>query len=190
MGGSPGQKRKAENGAKDTEDSKALKRTESQVLIDDNDYQFLTEAAEEGFLGVKLGDGGPFGCVIVKDGKVIGKGHNEVLKQKDPTAHAEIVAIQKACKHLGVISLAGCDIYSSCEPCPMSFGAIYLSRLARLVYGAEAEMAVDQGFDGKNIADALRGTATFQKTECSVKKMEHPKVTELFEQSKEKYQRY
>ncbi|KAK3275758.1 hypothetical protein CYMTET_16130 [Cymbomonas tetramitiformis] len=149
------------------------------------DLEFLSIAVEEGYSGVKAGDGGPFGCVIVKDGKVVGRGHNEVLKNKDPTCHAEITAIQKACKHLGIIDLAGCEMYSSCEPCPMSFGAIYLSR--RLVYGAEAEQAVDQGFDESNIGDAIRGTATFQKTECVVEKLESAAVAELFASTKKKY---
>ncbi len=84
--------------------------------------------------GMDLGDGGPFGAVIVKDGVIVGEGWNQVLKAKDPTAHAEIVAIRHACRRLGTPDLSGCEIYSSCEPCPMCLGAIYWSRIGRVYF--------------------------------------------------------
>ena len=83
--------------------------------------------------GMELGHGGPFGAVIVRNGEIVSEGWNEVLRSKDPTAHAEVVAIRKACRALGTYDLSDCEIYASCEPCPMCLGAIYWSRI-RCVY--------------------------------------------------------
>ncbi len=91
--------------------------------------------------------GGPFGAVIVKDGKIIGEGCNHVLANNDPTAHAEIVAIREACKNLSNFQLDGCEIYSSCEPCPMCLGAIYWARPAKLYFAAGREDASGADFD-------------------------------------------
>lgn len=102
------------------------------------------ELAKEGMLA---GNGGPFGCVIVKDGKIIGKGSNMVLKTNDPTAHAEVVAIREACKNLNDFQLEGCEVYTSCEPCPMCLGAIFWARPARVFYACTKEDAADAGFD-------------------------------------------
>ena len=90
---------------------------------------------------------GPFGCVIVKDGKIIARAHNSVTLTNDPTAHAEILAIRKACKKLGTYQLDGCDVYSSCEPCPMCLGAIYWSRPAKVYFGCTRKDAASAGFD-------------------------------------------
>lgn len=97
--------------------------------------------------GVERGMGGPFGCIIVKDGGIVGRGCNEVTSTNDPTAHAEIVAIRDACKLLGDFQLAGCDVYASCEPCPMCLGALYWARPRRVVYAATREEAAEAGFD-------------------------------------------
>ena len=83
---------------------------------------------------MESGEGGPFGCVIVKDGEIVGEGCNKVTSSNDPTAHAEVVAIREACKHLGTYQLSDCEIYTSCEPCPMCLGAIYWARPKRVVY--------------------------------------------------------
>ena len=91
--------------------------------------------------------GGPFGAVVVKDGEIIGKGSNHVTQTNDPTAHAEIVAIREATKKIGSFSLEGCEIYASCEPCPMCLGAIYWSRIDKLYYAATKEDAAKAGFD-------------------------------------------
>lgn len=91
--------------------------------------------------------GGPFGCVVVKENKIIGRGWNKVLETNDPTAHAEICAIKEACTHLNSFQLQGCDIYTSCEPCPMCLGAIYWSRAARIFYANTREDAALAGFD-------------------------------------------
>jgi len=96
---------------------------------------------------VQDGKGGPFGAVIVKDGEVVASAMNEVTATDDPTAHAEVVAIRQACKSLGSYQLDGCDIYSSCEPCPMCLGAIYWSRPDHVYYAATRKDAAASGFD-------------------------------------------
>lgn len=105
--------------------------------------------------GMEQGKGGPFGCVIVKDGKVIGKGYNSVLVTKDPTAHAEMVAIRDACKNLGHFQLDGCELYTSCEPCPMCLGAIYWARPSKVFYANSKTDAAEIGFDDDFIYQEL-----------------------------------
>uniref|UniRef100_K3ZW11 CMP/dCMP-type deaminase domain-containing protein n=1 Tax=Setaria italica TaxID=4555 RepID=K3ZW11_SETIT len=100
-----------------------------QQAIQDRDHKFLTKAVEEAYRGVECGDGGPFGAVVVCNDEVVVSCHNMVLKHTDPTAHAEVTAIREACKKLGKIELSDCEIYASCEPCPMCFGAVHLSRI-------------------------------------------------------------
>lgn len=97
--------------------------------------------------GMLSGNGGPFGCVIVKDGKIVGQGSNMVLKTKDPTAHAEVVAIRDACKTLDNFQLDGCEVYTSCEPCPMCLGAIFWARPAKVFFACKKEDAAEAGFD-------------------------------------------
>ena len=93
------------------------------------------------------GSGGPFGCVIVKDGEIIAEGSNKVTFSNDPTAHAEIVAIRDACKKLNTFNLSGCDIYTSCEPCPMCLSAIYWSHIDNIYYANTREDAKKIDFD-------------------------------------------
>ncbi|MGM0621118.1 MAG: nucleoside deaminase, partial [Bacteroidota bacterium] len=90
---------------------------------------FMRRAIELAEKGMSNGHGGPFGAVVVKDGKIVGEGYNSVIHSNDPTAHAEILAIRNACKNLGTFELKDCTIYTSCEPCPMCLGAIYWARL-------------------------------------------------------------
>jgi guanine deaminase len=104
-------------------------------------------------------DGGPFGCVVVKEGKIIGEGWNQVIANNDPTAHGEIVAIRKACRELKTFSLDGCDLYTSSEPCPMCLAAIYWSRIARIFFGNTRADAADSGFDDVMIHSELSKTA-------------------------------
>ena len=96
---------------------------------------------------MRAGHGGPFGALIVKDGRVIAEGYNRVTSTNDPTAHAEVVAIREACKVLGTFNLAGCEIYSSCEPCPMCLAAIYWARLERIYFANNRADAAAIGFD-------------------------------------------
>lgn len=97
--------------------------------------------------GMNSNQGGPFGCVIVKNGEIIGRGNNCVTSTNDPTAHAEVVAIREACTHLGAYQLAGCTVYASCEPCPMCLGALYWARPDKIYYACTREDAAGIGFD-------------------------------------------
>lgn len=109
--------------------------------------QFMQRAIELAEANVRAGRGGPFGAVVVRSGEVIGEGANEVTSKNDPTAHAEIAAIRAACRHLNHFSLAGCEIYANCEPCPMCLAAIYWARLDRLFYANTRADAARIGFD-------------------------------------------
>ncbi len=97
------------------------------------------------------GEGGPFGAIVVKDGDVIGRGWNCVTSANDPTAHAEVMAIRDACSTLNTFDLSGCELYASCEPCPMCLSAIYWARLDKLTFAAGREDAADAGFDDEFI---------------------------------------
>ncbi|HLW98948.1 MAG TPA: nucleoside deaminase [Candidatus Acidoferrales bacterium] len=107
----------------------------------------MKRAIELALENVRSGHGGPFGVVIVKGGQALAEGANSVTSTNDPTAHAEIVAIREACRKLKTFQLDGCEIYSSCEPCPMCVGAIYWARVARVYYGASSGDAAVAQFD-------------------------------------------
>lgn len=117
------------------------------MTITDADRQFMQRAIDLARKGAEQNTGGPFGCVIVKDGEVVGEGCNQVTSANDPTAHAEIVAIRDACRNLGTFHLDGCVVYASCEPCPMCLGAIYWSRSAKIFYAGTRRDAAAAGFD-------------------------------------------
>ncbi len=117
------------------------------MTVTDDDRRFMARAVEISREGVASGTGGPFGAVVVKDGVIIGEGCNEVTTANDPTAHAEVVAIRRACQSLGDFSLKGAVIYASCEPCPMCLASIYWARLDRLVYANTRDQAAAIGFD-------------------------------------------
>ena len=114
------------------------------------DPVFLREAIRLSYERMKRNEGGPFGAVIVRDGEIIGRGWNRVTSTNDPTAHAEIVAIRNACSRLKSFSLAGCEIYSSCEPCPLCLAAIYWSHLEHIYYAATCDDAAAAGFDDRH----------------------------------------
>ena len=107
----------------------------------------MTRAIELATENAKSGRGGPFGAVIVQSGRIIAEGTNRVTSTSDPSAHAEIVAIREACKKLGRFELKDCEIYASCEPCPMCLGAIYWARIGRVYFGAASADAAGAGFD-------------------------------------------
>jgi guanine deaminase len=111
------------------------------------DNPFMARAIQLSIENVHSGRGGPFGAVVVKDGAIIAEGANQVTSTQDPTAHAEILAIRGACAKLGVFELPGCEIYTSCEPCPMCLGAIYWARLSLVYFGNAAADAASIGFD-------------------------------------------
>jgi guanine deaminase len=108
---------------------------------------FMARAIALSLENVRTGTGGPFAAVVVKDGKIIAEGANAVTTTNDPTAHAEVVAIREACRKLKSFDLSGCEIYTSCEPCPMCLGAIYWARPARVYFANSAADAAQAGFD-------------------------------------------
>jgi guanine deaminase len=116
---------------------------------------FMARAIELSIENVRSGRGGPFGAVVVRGGKIIAEGVNCVTAVNDPTAHAEVVAIREACKKLGVFELKDCDMYTSCEPCPMCLGAIYWARPARVYFGSTAADASNAGFDDSFIYNEI-----------------------------------
>ena len=121
----------------------------------ENQKKFMREAIRLSIENVQSGNGGPFGTVIVKNGKIIASGINKVTQSNDPTAHAEIVAIRSACETLGTFQLVGCEIYCSCEPCPMCLGAIYWARPDRIYFANTREDAADINFDDNFIYNEL-----------------------------------
>jgi guanine deaminase len=117
--------------------------------------QYMSAAIEEAQNGVQSGEGGPFGAVVVHQGKIVGRGHNTVIKTNDPTAHAEINAIRQASQALGRFDLSDCTIYTTCEPCPMCYSAVYWARIPIVYRGATQEDAAAIGFDDQAIYDDL-----------------------------------
>lgn len=117
--------------------------------------KFMLEAIALSQLGIDNNHGGPFGCVIVKDDIIVGRGNNKVTSTNDPTAHAEVVAIRDACKNLDTFQLEGCEVYTSCEPCPMCLGAIYWARPKVIYYANNRQDAADIGFDDSMIYDEM-----------------------------------
>src|SRR5204862_3933861 len=109
--------------------------------------EFMRAAIRAADDGMRAGRGGPFGCVIVRGGAIVGRGENRVTSTNDPTAHAEVVAIRDACSALGTYELRGCDLYASCEPCPMCFAAIHWARIPRVFYGNTRADAAAIAFD-------------------------------------------
>ena len=118
--------------------------------------EFMRRAIALALENVRSGNGGPFAALIVKGDRIVAEGTNRVTHSNDPTAHAEIVAIREACRVLRDFQLAGCDLYTTCEPCPMCLGAIYWARPARIFYAATAADAADAGFDDASIYDELK----------------------------------
>ena len=119
------------------------------------EQDFMRRAIEISAEMMRALKGGPFGAVVVKDGRIIAEGHNQVTSENDPTAHAEVVAIREACKALDTFSLEGCEIYTSCEPCPMCLSAIYWARLDKMYYANTREDAAKVGFDDDLIYDEV-----------------------------------
>ncbi len=117
------------------------------ATLDEQDHIFMAQATKLSLDRMQANKGGPFGAVIVRDGKVLAEGWNEVTSTNDPTAHAEVVAIRRACAAVDSFSLQGATIYASCEPCPMCLSAIYWARIDRIVFGNTRQQAAEIGFD-------------------------------------------
>ncbi len=125
------------------------------MKMTEQDEQFMRRAIELAQAGVDANAGGPFGAVVVKDGRIIAEGCNQVTSANDPTAHAEINAIRNACEALSSFQLEGCVIYTSCEPCPMCLGAIYWARPEKVFFACTREDAAGIGFDDQFIYDEI-----------------------------------
>jgi len=133
----------------------------------EREIEFMREAIRLGRQGMLDDAGGPFGCVVVKDNIIIGRGWNRVIVDKDPTAHAEVTAIRDACKNLQDFQLQNCEVYTSCEPCPMCMGAIYWARPARVYFAASRMDAAKAGFDDSMIYNELIVPVAQRKIEMS-----------------------
>lgn len=144
----------------------------------------MNEAVKEAYVGLSKNDGGPFGAVIVKNGKIIARGHNMVLSTNDPTAHAEIVALRLASAKLKRFDLSDCEIYSSCEPCPMCFSAIHWAKMKKLYFGCTRKDAAKIDFDDKFIYDVIKGTS--KKKQVKISKINRTECLKPFKVWQEK----
>lgn len=151
------------------------------------DKKFMTQAIRLAAENVKSGSGGPFGAVIVKNGKVISTGVNDVTTTNDPTAHAEVAAIREACKKLQSFQLDGCEIYASCEPCPMCLGAIYWARPEAIYFSGTKNDAADIGFDDSFIYKEIN--VPYRKRKIITKHVKHPECLAPFNEWKHKEDR-
>ena len=151
-------------------------------MFTEKQRKFLERAIELSRQGMKSGNGGPFGCVIVKDDTIVSEGCNMVTSSNDPTAHAEVVAIREACRKLGSYQLADCEIYTSCEPCPMCLGAIYWARPKRVIYANTKQEAAAIGFDDDFIYNEI--DTPYEERKIPFEHIPHPKAKEVFEEWK------
>ena len=145
---------------------------------------FMREAIRLSIENMRAGNGGPFGAVVVKDGKIIARGFNQVTSSNDPTAHAEVVAIREACKVLNSFQLDDCEIYTSCEPCPMCLGAIYWARPSKMYYANTKKDAASIGFDDQFIYEELE--LTLDKRQLSAEQLLQDEAIVAFKEWEEK----
>lgn len=143
-----------------------------------NAASFMVRAIELSLENMRSNRGGPFAAVVVSAGKIVGEGTNVVTSTNDPTAHAEIVAIREACRKLGSFQLKGCEIYASCEPCPMCLGAIYWARVSWVYYAASSADAAKIGFDDSVIYEQLKKSTESRKIPMG--QMMHEEAVKVF----------
>lgn len=141
--------------------------------------KYMKVAINEALKGIHNAHGGPFGAVIVKDGKIVGKGHNQVLKNNDPTCHGEIMAIHKACKNLKTFDLTGCEIYTTGQPCPMCLGAILWANIDKVYYGCNIEDTEIIGFRDKKFFEK------FENPDDMLIELNRDKCLELYKEYNE-----
>lgn len=139
---------------------------------------FINRAIELSQKNLETNEGGPFGAVIVRNNKIIGEGRNLVTSTNDPTAHAEIVAIRNACRNIGSFSLENCEIYTSCEPCPMCLAAIYWARISNIYYSNTKYDAAEIGFDDSYIYDQI--AIAPEQRDLKMRKLDSQKAKEVF----------
>jgi guanine deaminase len=144
------------------------------------EQRFMQAAIAVAREGMLEGRGGPFGCVIVLGEEIIGKGCNSVVCNNDPTAHAEVMAIRDACRFLGSFQLTDCEIYTSCEPCPMCLGAIYWARPKRVVFAANRQDAQQAGFDDSFIYEEIK--LSYTERQIAMEESGRTEAVKLFEE--------
>lgn len=145
---------------------------------------FMEKAVELSLENMRAGKGGPFGAIIVKQGKIVGTGANHVTSDNDPTAHAEVVAIRDACKNLGTFQLDDCEIYTSCEPCPMCLAAIYWARLKVIYYANTRKDAADIGFDDDFLYEELK--KNLEERSLPIHQLDKSNALKVFDERKRK----
>ena len=149
--------------------------------------KFMEAALQEAYEGIEKNHGGPFGAVVVKDGRIVGRGHNRVLYKKDPTCHGEMEAIRDACKNLGTHDLTGCQLYTTAEPCPMCLGGILWSNIQEVYFGCDRIDTDRIGFWDDVFYEYLDGKNDI----LSIRQIDHEKCLSLFEHYEaKKAQRY
>ena len=145
---------------------------------------FMEKAVELSLENMRAGKGGPFGAIIVRQGKIVGTGANHVTSDNDPTAHAEVVAIRDACKNLGTFQLDDCEIYTSCEPCPMCLAAIYWARSKAIYYANTRKDAADIGFDDDFLYEELK--KNLEERSLPIHQLDKSNALKVFEERKRK----
>ena len=146
--------------------------------------KFMREAIAVSLKGIRENEGGPFGCIVVKGNDIVGIGNNKVTSSNDPTAHAEIVAIRDACKNLGSFQLDDCEIYTSCEPCPMCLGAIYWARPKMIYYANNREDAASIGFDDSMIYEEM--SKNYADRKIPIRSISRDEAYKVFEEWRDK----
>ena len=154
----------------------------SSYMFTEREKLFLERAIHLSRQGMMDGHGGPFGCVIVKGDEIVGEGNNQVTASNDPTAHAEVVAIRDACQKLNTFQLTGCEIYTSCEPCPMCLGAIYWARPLKVIFANTKDDAAAIAFDDDFIYKEINTLLADRK--IPFLHFPHPMAKDVFEQWK------
>ena len=139
--------------------------------------RWMQEAYNSALQGIQKQEGGPFGAVIVKDGEIVSVAHNEVLWSKDPTAHAEVLAIRRASKILDSFDLNGCELYTTCKPCPMCLGAVMWARISKVYYGTTEKDAAAIGFDDAKFYEIISG----KTQELAMQQIDYEESKKLFE---------
>lgn len=147
--------------------------------------EFMSEAIQEAYKGIEQGHGGPFGTVIVRDGVIVGRGHNRVIYKKDPTCHGEMEAIRDACRNLDTFDLSGCELYTTAEPCPMCLGAVLWANIKTVYYGCNREDTDKIGFRDDKFYEHLAGRTEIVKT----KELQRDECQKLFQAYQEKTDR-
>ena len=144
----------------------------------------MEKAVELSLENMRAGKGGPFGAIIVRQGKIVGTGANHVTSDNDPTAHAEVVAIRDACKNLGTFQLDDCEIYTSCEPCPMCLAAIYWARPNAIYYANTRKDAADIGFDDDFLYEELK--KNLEERSLPIHQLDKSNALKVFDERKRK----